>query len=130
MMATNGSGKLRKVSQSSGRLYARRCLSHHNPEGEERDQHRRPVLRRDAVEPGLRGSETVGIDQAAERRRQRDRKAISPVLHVGPGEQHFGARFLIVPATLDRGHLGRLIAVDIFATEVTEQKLRRHQHGG
>ena len=59
------------------------------------------------------GGETLLIDQAAERRRQRDRETVALVRHVGPGDQHFGARLLIVPARLDRGHLGRLILMDI-----------------
>jgi len=35
--------------------------------------------------------------------------------HIGPGEQHFRTRFLIVPAALDRSHLGRLVRIDIDA---------------
>src|SRR3984893_5361205 len=118
MMAMKGSGNLKKVSQSSGRLYARlvtqiatdpgerqhhQTASHHDPESEEREDHRRPVLLRDAVEPCFRSGETVGIDQAAEGRGQRDREKVAPVLHVGPGEQHFRAWLLLVPASLDGG---------------------------
>src|SRR5580704_6212696 len=87
--------------------------SHHDPEGEERDDHRRPVLWRNAVQTRLRRGQAVSVNQAAERWWQRNCEQIAPVLDIRPGEQYFGSRLLIVPASFDRGHLRRLIRVDV-----------------
>src|ERR1700686_1919947 len=56
------------------------ATSHHDPKTEKRDDHRRPILPRDAVESGFRRRETIGIDQAAERRGKRNRELVAPVL--------------------------------------------------
>ena len=52
------------------------------------------------------------------------------MFHIRPGEQHFGTWLLVVPASFDGSHLGRLIGVDVFTRQMSEQKLDRHQHGG
>jgi hypothetical protein len=62
-----------QVATKPGEPQHHQTASHHDPKGEERDDDRRPVLPGDAVESGFRRGETVGIDQAAERRRQSDR---------------------------------------------------------
>jgi hypothetical protein len=45
-------------------------------------------LRRNAFEPDLSRREAVGVDQAPQRRRQRDREQVSVVLDIRPSEQH------------------------------------------
>src|SRR5258708_2098347 len=49
---------------------------------------------------------------------------------IGPGEQVLGTWFLIVAASLDRSHLGRLVGVDVDTTEMSEEELDRNQHSG
>src|SRR5215472_16971996 len=137
--ATNPVGNERNDTQRNQRVVSKRprkrshpkpgsrqhdqAHAHHNPEGEEWDYYRRPILRWNALEPYLCRREAIRVDQAPKRRRQCDREEVSPVLDIRPGEQHLGSRLLIVPAGLDRRDFRRLVVNDIFAVEVSEHEL-------
>jgi hypothetical protein len=101
----------------------------HDPEREEWNGDRRPILPRDAVETDFPRDEAVRVDQAAEGRRQRDRVEVPPVLYVRPRDQHLGSRLLVVPARLDRSHLGGLMLTNIPTIEMSEEELNWDKHG-
>src|SRR5258706_15812376 len=140
-----GSGKLKNVAQSTSLLPLETSVSaqirsgpgqgqheqaaaDHDPETEERNEYRRPVVFGNAFEPHFSGIETVGVDQAAEGRRQGDREEIAPLRNVRPRQQYFRCRLLIVPSRLDGGHLRGLVTDNVFTVEVPEEHLNRHEH--
>ena len=103
-------GKARKVPQRNQRAVSSRPREtqegpepgdgehdqshpHHDAEAEEWDQHRRPVLGRESLEPDLARGPVAGGNEAAELR-DLDRKQITLARLVGNGDQHLARRLL------------------------------------
>src|SRR6266851_15873 len=117
-----------QTGSDPGKRQHDQTASDHEPECEERDQHRRAVLRREVRQSDLLGIEAHAPDQAAE---DRDLDLVTVGLggRIGDGEQDLSGGLLVVPAPLDGRELGGLVVVHVVAGEMPEKDLDRHQHG-
>ena len=117
-----------QIRSDPGEQQHEETAANHHPKREERNDRWGPILQRDTVHSDLSSGHAVGVNQAAEGRGKRNRKEVSLVPYVWPGEQDLRRRLLIVPARLDRGHLRRLAVNYIFPIQVPEKELDRHEH--
>jgi len=98
----------------------------HDPEREERDEHRRPVPRRKVGQADFLRRQAHAGDQAAQKRNA-DSELVRLRCCIGDGDEDLAGGLLVAPAALDCRKLRRLIVMDEVAGEMTEKELRRNE---
>ena len=117
-----------EIGPKPGEEQHRHPAADHDPEREERDEHRRPVLRRKIGQADFLRREAHAGDQAAQDRNA-DGEAVRLGRGIGDGDQHLARRLLVAPAPFDRREFRGLIVMDEVAGEMTEKELRRNEDG-